>query len=69
MTGAEPAAGRVKSWAGATGSRTAGSGATGGGEPGPAAVTADRADRAGGDLARRATADPLYRLVAYALEA
>ncbi|MFD9014667.1 hypothetical protein ACFV0A_37290, partial [Streptomyces sp. NPDC059552] len=27
------------------------------------------ADRAGGDLARRATADPLYRLVAYALEA
>lgn len=26
-------------------------------------------DRAGGDLARRATADPLYRLVAYALEA
>ncbi|MFD3472996.1 galactokinase [Streptomyces sp. NPDC058682] len=31
-----------------------------------AAVTADRA---GGDLARRATADPLFRLVAYALEA
>lgn len=27
------------------------------------------ADRAGGDLARRATADPLFRLVAYALEA
>ncbi|MFC9811441.1 galactokinase [Streptomyces virginiae] len=32
----------------------------GGGEP---------AGRAGGDLARRATADPLFRLVAYALEA
>ncbi|MGP3689521.1 galactokinase [Streptomyces sp. IBSNAI002] len=31
--------------------------------------TAATADRAGGDLARRATADPLFRLVAYALEA
>ncbi|MEV7521385.1 hypothetical protein [Streptomyces sp. NPDC091371] len=30
---------------------------------------ADPADPAGGDLARRATADPLFRLVAYALEA
>ncbi|MEU9301980.1 galactokinase [Streptomyces sp. NPDC048269] len=36
------------------------------GKPG---VTVSAADRAGGDLARRATADPLYRLVAYALEA
>ncbi|MFF8262982.1 galactokinase [Streptomyces virginiae] len=37
----------------------------------PAAGYAARgpADRAGGDLARRATADPLFRLVAYALEA
>ncbi|MFD7256101.1 galactokinase [Streptomyces sp. NPDC059874] len=33
------------------------------------AEAADPAHRAGGDLARRATADPLFRLVAYALEA
>ncbi|MGW6575747.1 galactokinase [Streptomyces sp. NPDC054945] len=56
MTGAEPAALVVR----------AGAGGITGAEPRPAPGTADRA---GGDLARRATADPLYRLVAYALEA
>ncbi|MBT2481039.1 galactokinase [Streptomyces sp. ISL-94] len=39
-----------------------------GGGPGRGATTGT-ADLAGGDLARRATADPLFRLVAYALEA
>ncbi|MFF3619498.1 galactokinase [Streptomyces sp. NPDC002467] len=48
------------------------------GDPGPAPGTdpaaartrnPDPADPAGGDLARRATVDPLFRLVAYALEA
>lgn len=38
------------------------------GSAAPAGATVT-ADRAGGDLARRATADPLFRLVAYALEA
>lgn len=42
--------------------RAAGTTASGGARP-------DTAGLAGGDLARRATADPLFRLVAYALEA
>ncbi|MET9567541.1 galactokinase [Streptomyces virginiae] len=37
--------------------------------PAPGSAARGPADRAGGDLARRATADPLFRLVAYALEA
>ncbi|WP_405789598.1 galactokinase [Streptomyces sp. NBC_01367] len=37
--------------------------------PAASAGATATADRAGGDLARRATADPLFRLVAYALEA
>ncbi|WP_405791294.1 galactokinase [Streptomyces sp. NBC_00029] len=66
MTGADPSGSRVRPGAGVTASRTAGCGGTTADVPGPAPVTADRV---GGDLARRATADPLYRLVAYALEA
>ncbi len=50
---------------------TAGASDTDAAPRGPAASAGATvtADRAGGDLARRATADPLYRLVAYALEA
>ncbi|MFG2989009.1 galactokinase [Streptomyces sp. NPDC048257] len=51
---------------GGAGTRTAGAIDTAGDEPGR---VPPGGDRAGGDLARRATADPLYRLVAYALEA
>ncbi|MFJ8015648.1 galactokinase [Streptomyces sp. NPDC096339] len=69
--GADPAATRARRAGPATGAVEDAPGSHPGGAHGGTSETADHpgGDPAGGGLARRATVDPLFRLVAYALEA